>query len=144
MESIQSAGKSYYPDLADAPARGGIPVSSVVVERSWKTLPRYGGSRSPKRIAAAAYAYACGDGPQPRELYLINCIDRFGVEAVLGRKVLGSKEIKLMAIAENISRWYDERKKAENPADWAKDNDNESSALTVAHSLAKKYGMLKE
>jgi len=49
-----------------------------------------------------------------------------------------------MAIAENISRWYDERKKAENPADWAKDNDNESSALTVAHSLAKKYGMLKE
>jgi hypothetical protein len=49
-----------------------------------------------------------------------------------------------MAIAENISRWYDERKKAENPADWAKDNDKESSALTVAHSLAKKYGMLKE
>ena len=58
--------------------------------------------------------------------------------------MLGAREIKLMAIAENITRWYDERKKAENPAEWAQQNDNESSALTVAHLLAKQYGMLKE
>ena len=49
-----------------------------------------------------------------------------------------------MAIAENISRWYDERKKAENPGEWAEKNDKESSALTVAHRLALEYGLIKD
>jgi hypothetical protein len=58
--------------------------------------------------------------------------------------VLGAKEIKLMAIAENITRWYDDRKKAENSAQWAIDNPNEAAALTTAHRLAEGYGLLEE
>ena len=99
---------------------------------------------SARLIPGAAYAYACGDGEQPREIYILNCIDRFGVRAVLGRDVLGSKEIKLMAIAENIDRWYGERKRAENPAKWAEENVNEATALTVAHRLALEQGLIKD
>jgi hypothetical protein len=66
------------------------------------------------------------------------------VRATLGRDVLGAKEIRLMVIAENIKTWYDERKRAEEPAKWANDNPDSSEALTVAHRLAKEYGYIKD
>ena len=92
-------------------------------------------------MMAAAYAYACGDGPMPRELQRLNAIDRFGVQAVTGKLILGSKEMRMMSIAENITRWYEERSRKEQ---WAVDNPKEAAALTVAHRLAIEQGLIKE
>jgi hypothetical protein len=49
-----------------------------------------------------------------------------------------------MAIAENISHWYDERKRSENPAQWANENPESAAALTTAHRLALEYKLLKD
>jgi hypothetical protein len=111
---------------------------------SWEAVRGFNGCRSPKRILAASYAYACGDGKIPRELHTLNCIDRFGVESVLGRVILGAKEVRVMAIAENIVNWYNDRKRAENQAEWANEHTEDSAALTVAYRLAKERGLLKD
>jgi hypothetical protein len=49
-----------------------------------------------------------------------------------------------MALTDNVVRWYDERKRAENPAQWAQENEKEAACLTTAYRLAKEYGLLKD
>ena len=79
-----------------------------------------GSGRYPKRIRAAAYAYADG-GPIPRELILLHNIEKYGAQAVLGR-TLGAGEIRRMNVAENIVRAYQSRKQSDNWATWAEVN----------------------
>ena len=93
---------------------------------------------------AAAYVYAKDGGAMPRELYILNCIDRFGVMATLGRPVLGIKEMRCMGIAENVTTWYSDRQKAASWTIWATENPDKSTALTVAHNLALQLGLLKD
>jgi hypothetical protein len=93
-------------------------------------------------VTAAAYVYIHDGGRRPRELTLLTQIDRFGVMAVLGRPVLGAKEIRLMSIAENITHWYAERQQSQNWATWATENPEKSAGLTMAHNMALELGLL--
>jgi hypothetical protein len=65
----------------------------------------------------------------PAELQLLHYIERFGVQAVTGRLVLGAGELRRMTAAENIVRWYRERARAENWAAWAAEHTWESRIL---------------
>lgn len=88
----------------------------------------------PKLIRVAAYRYADGRGPIPAELVALSYIDRFGAQAVLGRP-LGYGEIQRMLTAENIVKWYNERQKSGNFAQWAADNPDKDRALMEAMLL---------
>ena len=81
----------------------------------------------------AAYIYADG-GPQSSEIRLLSQIDRFGVQAVLGR-MLWAKEIIRLRTAENIVRLYHERLNASSWAEWASANTNESALLNYCAKL---------
>ena len=54
-----------------------------------------------------------------KELDLLAKIDRFGVQAILGRNVLYLGELRAMIFAENILYAYRERHRSENWAEWA-------------------------
>lgn len=61
----------------------------------------------------------------PDELLLLGYIDRFGVEAVMGRRELSAGEIRRMFTTENIVNAYLSRKAAMeggNVAEWATKN----------------------
>jgi len=61
----------------------------------------------------------------PFDLLALGYIDRFGVEAVLGRKELSAGEMKRMFTVENIVNAFQSRKAAMddgNVAEWAKNN----------------------
>lgn len=49
-----------------------------------------------------------------------------------------------MGIAENVTTWYSDRQKAASWTIWATENPDKSAALTVAHNLALKLGLLKD
>ena len=66
----------------------------------------------------SAYMYADVGSPSS-EFKLISQIDRFGVEAVLGRRQLTAKEIIHMRMADNIVRYYQARAQSENWAEGA-------------------------
>jgi len=90
-----------------------------------------------------AYQYAAGiknaDGipsPQPKELLLLSYVDRFGVEAVTGNKILSFGTARRMIIAENIVEAYRDRKRAENWGEWAEKNPSASALLKQAEILA--------
>lgn len=72
---------------------------------------------------AAAYRYADGgqDVP-PRDLVLLRYIERFGVEAIMGRRALGAGEIRRMTIVEHIIRLYEQRAQSANWAAWESEN----------------------
>jgi len=53
---------------------------------------------------------------------LLQKIDRFGVEAILGRRQLYFGETRRMILAENIATAYRARKQSENWAQWAQAN----------------------
>ena len=78
------------------------------------------GRTRPKRIAPSAYAYAEGDGPIPKELVLLNYVDRFDAQAVFGRTP-GAGELKGMIMAEQTMNAYNMRKNYkddEGKTDW--------------------------
>jgi len=85
---------------------------------------------------AAAYAYADG-GPQPEEIRRLRLIERFGVQAILNRPYLGSKELKLMLLAERVYNAYKEREKSTDWATWALSNPVESELLSFARKQVK-------
>ena len=58
---------------------------------------------------AAAYLYAEGDGPCPREIEVGMHVETFGAAAVLGR-VMGAGELRRIAAAKNVVRAYQSRK----------------------------------
>ena len=84
---------------------------------------------------AAAYAYADG-GHISREALLISYIERFGVQAVMGRAHLGAGEMMRMITAENIVMAYQARADSENWAEWAAKNKKASRLLNAAAKLA--------
>ena len=57
-------------------------------------------------MTAAALRYMEGDGQKPNELKLLDYIDRFGVQAVMGRPTLGAGEMQGMVMADNVRRAY--------------------------------------
>lgn len=90
-----------------------------------------GRGRSPKRLKAAAYRYADGGGPMPRELVYLSYYDRFGAANVLGRP-LSYGEIQRIVTAEGIVSAYRERKASESWAVWAQKNKQRARLLEQA------------
>lgn len=66
---------------------------------------------------------------------MLNYIDRFGAEAVMGR-TLGAGEIRRMVAADNVLRAYRSRAHAENWAKWAAENPALNRILNEAIRLA--------
>ena len=85
---------------------------------------------------ADAYRHASDSQFMSKEINLLRQIDRFGVEAILGRKQLYARELRLMTIAENIVLGYEAREKSDNWAAWAHDNERLSELLIEAQKLA--------
>jgi len=74
-----------------------------------------------------AYKYAANlntstPSPLPNELILLSYIDRFGVEAVTGSKILSFGDVRRMITAENIVEAYRDRKRSGNWGEWAEKN----------------------
>ena len=69
-------------------------------------------------------------------MLLLNYIDRFGVQAVMGRSTLGAGEIRRMIASDNIVHAYESRKRADNWATWASANPTQSRILNDAIRLA--------
>lgn len=86
-----------------------------------------------------AYLYVDSDKPSsiPHELVDLPYIDRFGVEAVYGRKTLSAKEIRNMLIAENVVNAYNARRAAmgDNVAKWASENESAARLLSDIEDL---------
>lgn len=89
-----------------------------------------------------AYHYASeiknADGvppPKPGELILLSYIDRFGVEAVTGDKVLGFGDVRRMITAENIVEAYRDRRRSGNWGEWAEKNPSAASLLKQVEML---------
>jgi hypothetical protein len=80
---------------------------------------------------AAAYAYAEGSGQAPREIILLNLVDRFGAQGVLGR-ALGAGEIRRMLTAEAVVRAYQERERSGNWAAWVREHPEKDRLLREA------------
>lgn len=70
---------------------------------------------------ADAYLHA-SKGHYSPEIDTLRKIDRFGVEAVMGRRVLYFGETRRMILAENIAAAYMARKQASTWAQWSADN----------------------
>lgn len=87
---------------------------------------------------AAALRYVEGDGPIPHELELLGHIQTYGVEAVMGRPVLGAVEIRRMTAAHNVEVSYASRKAyrdqdgKENWVEWARAYPQASRILVAA------------
>ena len=82
----------------------------------------------------SAYLFADVGSPS-QEVKLLSQIDRFGVEAVMGRRQLSAKEIIHMRTAGNIVGYYQSMIQAENRAEWAAANKEGSSILTQCERL---------
>jgi hypothetical protein len=84
---------------------------------------------------ADAYLYA-SEGRYSKELDLLKKIDRFGFEAVTGRKTFYFGELRRMMIAENIVRAYEGRAAHKGGwAAWSTDNPELSELLHAAEML---------
>lgn len=90
----------------------------------------------------AALLYAEGSGPQPDELVIAWNIDRYGVQAVMGRSYLGVREIRRLNAATGVYRAYQSRKGyrdkdgLENWAEWARNYPDLSALLMQAEMAA--------
>lgn len=104
------------------------------MERSCQDLQRRAGCTRPKRLKAAAYAHACGEGISP-EIRKLQRIDRFGLEAVTGRRVLYWRELIHMTYAETIATAYVSRSKSANWTEWAASNPRLAAVLADAEKL---------
>lgn len=84
-------------------------------------------------MTADAYRYADGGG-HSNEIQLLRYIDRFGVEAVTGKKVLSAGELKRMLYAEGIVYAYQDRSRG-NAAEWVKENPGMNKLLYDAQRM---------
>mgnify|MGYP003464051790 CR=1 FL=1 len=62
-------------------------------------------------------------------------IDRFGLEAITGRRKFYHGELSRLIIAENIVMAYNSRKQSNNWAKWASDNPEAEKLLIEAELL---------
>ena len=82
---------------------------------------------------AHAYGYMTGRAPKSRELELLDFIDRFGGQAVLGRPIY-KKELRVLILAESIRNSYQALQSAGNKAKWAASNKSAFELLEKAKS----------
>jgi hypothetical protein len=91
----------------------------------------------------AAWNHLEGGDPKPNELILLDYIDRYGAQAVVGR-TLGAGELRSMTVAGNVRQAYVSRMNyrdkdgAENWTEWARNNPEMSQLLNHAAMLADK------
>jgi hypothetical protein len=78
--------------------------------------------------------HARGDGLS-HEIETLGLIDRFGVEAILGRRQLYFGEVRRMRRAENIVNAYHARKNSDTWAKWASQNPEMEKILIEAEIL---------
>lgn len=71
----------------------------------------------------------------PHEAVLLNCIDRFGVKAVMGRDVLSHGEINRMLLADRIIRAYASRRASGDWGKWAAANPNDDALLVHVETM---------
>lgn len=64
-------------------------------------------------------------------------IDRFGLEAITGRRQFYHGELRRLVIAENIVSAYRERAAAKNWSQWTQDNERLANLLFEAEQLGK-------
>jgi hypothetical protein len=83
---------------------------------------------------ADAYRYAEG-GPPSREIRLMQYIDRYGCDAVLGRKMY-AREIRRINVAENVIAAHRSLRQALNYASWATEHPDAAALLARAERLA--------
>lgn len=91
-------------------------------------------TRNPKRVKADAYAYA-SEGGYSREIIKLQKIDRFGLEAVTGRRVFYYGEINRLIYAEHIVSAYRSRAQSNNWMEWAASNPRLATMLAEAEKL---------
>lgn len=70
-------------------------------------------------MKADAYRYA-SEGTYSREIDTLQKIDRFGIEAITGRRQFYYGELRRLIIAENISLAYRSRSASQNWGEWAR------------------------
>jgi hypothetical protein len=85
-------------------------------------------------VKALAYAHA-SEGAYSPEIGKLRSIDRFGVEAITGRRVLYAREYRRMMYAENILYAYQSRARSKNWVEWATSNPREFEMLGEAERL---------
>lgn len=76
------------------------------------------------------------------ELKLAKLIDRFGVDAVMGRSWLSANEILRMQIAETIMRLYAEMQRYDDWTQFKRDNPDGGAFLFSAMKLAHDMGLI--
>lgn len=81
-----------------------------------------------------AYAYASA-GQFSYEMEHLIRIDRFGLEAITGRRVILFHEYICMITAENIVKAFTERTNAENWTSWSNNHPEAFKLLTEAEQL---------
>ena len=86
-------------------------------------------------MTADAYKHAEDARCYSREIDLLAKIDRFGIEAVLGRKTFYVRELRCLILAENIVHAYKIREASSNWAAYALDNPEMASILVEAQKL---------
>jgi len=75
-----------------------------------------------------------GEGNIPKEIELASRLDRFGVQAVLGRQ-LYAYEVNRIEWSEKVIRMYNARKNATNAAAFASENQYALQLLEFAENL---------
>jgi hypothetical protein len=75
------------------------------------------------------------EGHYSAEIDLLAKIDRFGVEAVLGKKVLYFGELRKMIYAENLVTAYRSRTQSQNWASWVNEHPVWADMLADAERL---------
>ncbi len=83
---------------------------------------------------ADAYLYA-SEGHYSQEIDTLQKIDRFGVEAILGRRQFYFGELHRLIVAENILTAYQSRARSNNWAEWVSQNPKMANLLIEAEKL---------
>jgi len=104
----------------------------MAMDGTFQNIPRRCGS--PKRVKSDAYLYA-SEGHRSREIEKLQMIDRFGLEAVTGHRVLLFRDYQRMMTAQNIVAAYGSRAKSQNWAAWVVDNPKAAELLAEAMKL---------
>ena len=104
----------------------------MVIQRDYQDLYRW--ARNPKRVKTDAYQYA-SEGHYSKEIEQLNRIERFGLEAVTGRRVFLFRDFIRMRTAENVVNSYRSRQQAGNWAEWVESNPRPAQILADIEKL---------
>ena len=101
-------------------------------QRNQKDLHRR--TTDPKRVKADAYRHA-NDNRHSPEISMLASIDRFGLEAITGRRQFYFYEYNRLIVAENIVNAYRSRAESQNWSDWARKNPELAQLLASAEIM---------